>query len=187
MSKAVFISEDYIKQNTNINDNVDVKLLKMAIIEAQELHLLEAIGTALYNDLNTKIIADPDLSGYPNELALMRLYVRPMLKYWVLYEATPVLLFKLTNKANSTSTSDNSNPIQYEDMKYSQNQYKAKAQVYTERLIKYLQANYTTFPLYYNAGTSIDTIFPKNEGFTTDWYLGLSYSNGQTNDTGDIR
>ncbi|CAB5218351.1 hypothetical protein UFOVP212_21 [uncultured Caudovirales phage] len=182
--KGLFISEAFIKENTPINDNVDDKLLKMAIIEAQELHLLEAIGTGLYNDLNAKIVAGT-IAGM--DLTLMVDYIRPMMKYWVMYEGTPMLLFKFTNKSNSTSTSDNSAPVQYEDMKYSVNQFKAKAQVYTARLARYIEANATSFPLYYNAGHNIDTIFPTREGYTTDWYLGdMKYVPPQSN-MGDIR
>jgi hypothetical protein len=183
--KGLFISEDYIKQNTPINDNVDVKLLKLAILEAQECHLLESIGTGLYNDLNAKIVAGT-IAG--NDLILMKSYIRPMMKYWVMVEGLPMMLFKFTNKANSTSTSDNSSPIQYEDMNYNVKRFQAKAEVYTERMIKYIQANITSFPLFYNSGNSIDTIFPSFEGYTTDWVLdtGRNRVSPQPN-MGDIR
>jgi hypothetical protein len=182
--KGLFISEAFIKENTPINDNVDDKLLKMAIIEAQELHLLEAIGTGLYNDLNAKIVSGT-IAG--NDLILMVDYIRPMMKYWVMFEGTPMLLFKFTNKSNSTSTSDNSTPVQYEDMKYSVNQFKAKAQVYTDRLVRFIEANATTFPLYYNPGNNLDTIYPNKEGYTTDWYLGDVIHSASQPNMGDIR
>lgn len=167
--KGLFVSEDYIKENTPINDNVDVKLLKMAIIEAQELHLLEAIGTGLYNDLNTKIVAGT-IAG--NDLILMTLYIRPMLKYWVLKEGTPLLLFKFTNKSVSTSTSDNSSPTDFSNMRAMTNEFKAKAEVYTGRLLTYLHANTSLFPTF-DTGSTLDTIYSKNAGFSTDWDLGF--------------
>jgi len=182
--KGLFVSEDYIKQNTPINDNVDLKMLKSAIIEAQELHLLESIGTSLYNDLDAKIVAGT-IAG--NDLILMKTYIRPMLKYWVMVEGAPMLLFKFTNKAVSTSTSDNSSPVQYEDMKYTVNQFKAKAEVYTERMVRYIQANLSLFPLFYATNSSVDTILPKTNQFTTDWYLGDIDYPKHTNDMGDIR
>jgi hypothetical protein len=166
--KALFISEQFIKDSTPINENVDMKLLQMAIIEAQELHLLESIGTGLYNALSAEIISGT-FTGSNREL--IETYIRPMMKYWVMVEGLPMMLFKLTNKSIVKTSSDNTTTIEYEDMKYLLNQSKAKAEVYTERMIRYLQANYASFPLFYNAGTSIDTIYPKNENFTTDWNL----------------
>jgi phosphatidate phosphatase APP1 len=166
--KALFIDQQFIKNTTPINENVDMKLLEMATLEAQELHLLESIGTGLYNDLADKILNDTLTN---DDQVLMSIYITPMLKYWVMVEGLPMMLFKMTNKSISTSTSDNSQPVQYEDMKYLMNQAKAKAEVYTQRMIKYLQANISKFPLFYNAGNTIDTIFPSKERFTTNWNL----------------
>lgn len=183
--KALFTSEKYIKENTPINDNVDVKMLKNAIVEAQELHLLESIGTSLYNDLSDKILNDTLNS---DELVLLQLYITPMMKYWVMVEGLPMLLFKLTNKSVSTSTSDNSQPVQYEDMKYMLNQSRVKAEIYTDRLIKYLQSNYDKFPKFYEFQSSVDAILPKTNQYTTSWYLGEGqFTAGRTNDSGDIR
>ena len=170
--KGLFVSEDYIKENTPINDNVDVKLLKMAMIEAQEVRIMEAIGTGLYNDLSTKVIADPTLSAYPNDLALMKLHIRPTLRYWTLVHVAPMLLFKLTNKSVSTSNSDNSTPTDFSNVRVLSNEYKSLAEIYEARLLKYLHDNYTLFPTF-DTGTGTGAIYSKEIGFSTDWDLGF--------------
>lgn len=180
---GLFISEQYIKDTTPINDNVDMKLLRMAILEAQEIHLLEKIGSTLYNDLQTKYIAQ---TLNASETVLLNTYIRPMLKYWVMVEGLPMMLFKLSNKSVATTTSDNSTPVQYEDMNYLVKLNKNKAEVYTDRLVRYLLANLALFPLFYQATSSIDTIFPEITQFTTDWYLGGNQII-HGNDWGDYR
>lgn len=169
MAKALFITEQYVKNTTPINDNVDLKSLTNAILEAQEIHIIEAIGSGLYNDLAAKIVAGT-LTG--NDATLVNTYIRPTLKYWVLVEGIPMMLFKLTNKAVSTSTSANSSPVQETNIDYLVNRFKAKAELYQDRMIRYIQANPNLFPLFYNQTGGVDTIYPKNAIFTTDWYLG---------------
>ncbi len=42
---------------------------------------------------------------------------------------------------------------------------------YIAKLTKYLQANYTLFPLYLNPGTSMDTVYPIQNSWTSPMYF----------------
>ena len=44
MANVLFISESYLKSSTNIDENVDVKEIVPAIVDAQEMHLLPVLG-----------------------------------------------------------------------------------------------------------------------------------------------
>ena len=165
--KAQFLSENYLKENSPINDNVDMKLLKTAIIDAQEIHILESLGTGLYNDLSAKVVAG-SLSS--TEESFIETYLRPALKNWSIVEGIPLLLFKLTNKTVATSDSDNSKPVEYADMRYMVNLYRTKAEVFTQRMKNYLIANSTLFPTY-GSETAYDAISPSGTTYTTSWYL----------------
>ena len=54
MTDVFIISEENLRQFTDINNNVDSKLLKNAVREAQDIEIQRILGTKLYN----KILAD---------------------------------------------------------------------------------------------------------------------------------
>ena len=49
-------SENYLKEYTNINKNVDMTIITPAIYEAQLTYILPILGTKLYNQILTLII-----------------------------------------------------------------------------------------------------------------------------------
>ena len=55
MATVLFISEETLKQETIISENVDPKLLVPTIKEAQNIYLLPILGTSLYNQLVTQV------------------------------------------------------------------------------------------------------------------------------------
>jgi hypothetical protein len=58
------------------------------------------------------------------------------------------------------------------------NRYRARAEFYKQRLIKYLKQNNILYPQYLNFGSGIDAIKPENDGYTASVYLGDSYCCG---------
>ena len=50
---VLFISEQYVKNTTLIDENVDVRLILPSIKDCQELRIHPILGTPLYEDLNT--------------------------------------------------------------------------------------------------------------------------------------
>lgn len=168
MAVALFITEQFIKDNTLIDGNVDEKYITITIAEAQKLHILPILGTALYNELNTQIIAGTTTSA---NQTLLEDYIADALKYWVIYEGVDLFNYKVTNKAIMTKTSDNSQPIQQADVIRLMDRNRNKAEFFSERLTRFLLANETTYPLYINAGSTIDTIYPNYGNYTTGWNL----------------
>ena len=84
-----FISVTYLKDNTPINENVDDKLLKSAIKEAQEIYVRDIIGSGVYNELlelkNNNVIIDKsieniysnlDYNNYKNDIKLIRIHYK---------------------------------------------------------------------------------------------------------------
>ena len=62
---ALFISQQYLKDKSLINDNTDWELLQPSIIMIQDLYLQQVLGTPLFEDLQDKITA--------NTLSVMKL------------------------------------------------------------------------------------------------------------------
>ena len=90
-----FISVTYLKDNTPINENVDDKLLKSAIKEAQEIYVRDIIGSGVYNEL-----LDQAYNGTltVNNQLLLDSYIAPCLKYYTLTESLLPMTFKMLNK-----------------------------------------------------------------------------------------
>jgi hypothetical protein len=68
MANVLFISETFLKQNTQVSDNVDVKYI---------------LGTTLYNKIKTDIAAS-NLAGV--YLTLLEDYIQICLKHYVTAE-----------------------------------------------------------------------------------------------------
>jgi len=165
---ALFVTEQYIKDNTLIDGNVDSKYLSVTINDAQRIHILPILGTALYNELNTQILANT-VTALNNTLLVD--YIQDALKYWVVYEGIDLFNYHITNKAIVTKNSDNSQPVQQVDVIRLMDRNKIKAEHFSERISKYLCANETSYPPYVNPGTSADTVFPNRNNYTTGWNL----------------
>ena len=104
-NSTLFITIDYLRDNTVINGNVDSELLEPFIVAAQNVRIESIIGTGLFNDIITNINAET-ITG--NNKILLDDYIQPCLIQWVVYEALPFINYKLTNKAVSTKQSDDS-------------------------------------------------------------------------------
>jgi len=177
MSFAFFISEEYLKQNTPIDNNVDGKLIRTAMREAQDIYIRDIIGSGLYDELTTQIIAATTTAL---NTTLLNNYIAPCMKYYVLYESAYTLSFQLLNKGIVTRNSEHQTPADINSITSMMAHWKDRGEYYSNRLIKYLQANLTSYPLYANPGGGLDTIRPKSNTLFGGFYLG-----GANNDCPD--
>ena len=143
--RGLFISESFVKLNSEIDANVDMDLVRPTIWYCQKEYIEKSLGTLLYNDLIAKVIAET-LAG--NELNLVNNYLADALLFWVKYEVQVPLLYKFRNKSTSKNTDTNAQPIQLNELKFIEDKYKDKAQYFTSRMEKYLCANTELFPLW---------------------------------------
>lgn len=168
MSVALFISEQYIKDNSPINGNVDDKYIRSTIYMCQKVYILPLLGTALYNELNTEINAG---SVSADNQTLIEDYLYDTLLYYVLAEGIALFTYKIENKSVVKKTSDNSSPIDSEEVSMLRDMYKDKAEYFAERVTKYLceYASSTRYSAYLNPGTTYDTVVPNKNNYTTGW------------------
>ena len=171
MAEILFISEQYIKDTSYIDENVDIKLLRSSILETQDIRILSILGTALYNDLKSKI-SNGTVNSTTGYKTLLDTYVSPALKYWVLHDGAYILQYKIMNKGVVTRSSENAETIGVAELDRLMAFFKDRAEFYSDRITRYLLENDTTYPLYYDAGNGIDTVQPVVNNFTQGWYLG---------------
>lgn len=168
---TLFITAEYVKARTNVDVNVDEKYIGLAIWEAQRFHLMQIIGSGLYDELETQF--DAGTLTAANQ-TLIQKYIAPCLKYWTLLSLMPQLLYKLTNKSIVQKNSDNSNHAEYSIMDKLMEDAANKAQYMAKELKDYLIENSSTYPLYLNPGSAGDTIHPDHNVFEAGIYLGKS-------------
>lgn len=171
MAISLFITEQHIKELSIIDENIDAKLIQNAIREAEDMHIHPILGTALFNELKTQINAGSVSSANDTLLAD---YIKWSLIYWTMYEGVDIFTYKIRNKGIYKQTSENSTPIDLEETKRLMDNFLNKAEWYSQRLTNYLLENQATFPLYNNAGSGIDTIYPTTNNYTSGWFLGKS-------------
>ncbi len=58
MATVLFINETYLKNNSVVDENTDMKVIQPTIEDAQNIHLHPVLGSDLFNDLKDKIIND---------------------------------------------------------------------------------------------------------------------------------
>jgi hypothetical protein len=166
---AFFVSEQDVKKNTPIDENVDSKILQTAMRTAQDIQIRDIIGSGLYDKICDDI-NDAGLAG--NYLTLVNKYIAPCLYHFIVTESMLPMTFKMMNKSVSTRGAENSNAIDLDQLTRVEQSYLNKAQYYSERLRDYLCENNTLFPEFLNPGSGIDTIHPQNQalfgGFILD-------------------
>lgn len=165
---TLFISVQSIKDRTGLHANVDEKLVLPEIKTAQDMYILPALGSTLYNKLQSAI-NNSTLNS--NEQALLNNYVTDCLIYYVMSELPMGLSYQFYNKGLLRKSGDNTENPSMQDMIDVANRYRTRAEFYKQRLIKYLRQNNTLFPEYLNFTSGIDTIIPDLEGYTTSLYL----------------
>lgn len=168
MARGLFISEKYVKENSVIDDNVDMKLIQPTIWQCQKQYIEAYLGTQLYDDINSKVVAST-LAG--DDLTLVNDYIADSLLYWVVYELQVSLLFKMRNVGTSTERSDFSSPVDLKQLARVENRFKKKAEYFSERLTAYLCANTDLYPLYLITSES-DDLLPESAKPTTSVFLG---------------
>lgn len=174
MATALFITEQFIKDNSVIDENLDMKYLTVTIDKCQKLYMRPILGTALYNELQTQINA-----GTVTALntTLLDNYIQEALLYYVLFEGISLFTYKITNKSIMKKSSDNSQPIDSETVFDLRDKYKNDAEAFSELVTNYLIANSSSYPLFLNPGNTYDTIHPNMNNYQCGWALGDSKPN----------
>ena len=168
---GLFINPAVIKNTTYIDENIDEKYIRVAIETAQQLYIEPIIGSGIYDQLQTQINAGT-LTAL--NTTLLTDAIHPALEYWTLHELIEPLLYKFNNKNIAKKNSDNSTAIDLDEAIHLKGKFRNIAEYRTERLRLYLVENESDYPLFYNPGSAVNTIHPKNISFSQGWYLGKS-------------
>lgn len=150
---TLLISPAEIKQESQINQNVDDKVISTIIQTAQEIYLCKIIGTPLYRKIQELVddvikdsgdkITDPGFEIY-NEL--LEDYVKPYLKYKTMEDFIVAGSFKMRNIGVIRNTDANVNYADLDSIKFLQHHYNTYVAEYEDRLSKFICANREMLP-----------------------------------------
>jgi hypothetical protein len=171
MANVLFISENFVKDNTLLHENIDFKFIRPVIMLSQDIHLQPKLGTTMFNELKTQIIGGSLTTA---NTTLLNDYIQPMLLYWVQAEAPAAISYKFLNKGLMQQSSENSSTSSLDEINFISQKYKDKAEWYTERLVNFLLENDADYPAYRNPESGLDVIQPDTRTYSTGMFLGRS-------------
>lgn len=146
MQNTLIISEGKLKAFTDINNVLDVDLIKSTIREAQIIHITRLLGQKLYDRIITDINNDT-LSGVYK--TLVDDYVQDALIYWAYYESLESIYLRPRNNGLlQPQGGDNALSVDVNLYDKKRQSVKNKAEYFSERLVDYLAFNDEKFPEY---------------------------------------
>lgn len=169
MAQIFFISVQYVKDNSVVDENVDEKYIKIAIQKAQKNQLLYIIGSGLYNEISTQI-QNNTLTTL--NTTLLNDYIVPCLLSYTLVEVSPYLLYKLSNRNIGVKNAEQVTAIEFNRLDDLMKRFENDAELEADKLKKYLLTYESSYPLWSNPGSTIDTIYPRRESFYCGIYTG---------------
>ena len=172
-ANTLFISVQNIKDRTGLHNNVDEKLVNPEIKTSQDMYILPTLGSGLYNRLQAGIVAN-NLNA--DEVILLDNYLADCIIYFVMAELPIGLSYQFYNKGLLRKGGENTENPSMQDMIDVANRYRARAEFYKERMIKFLQENQIKYPEYLDFGSGLDAIQPDRSGYSSSIWLGDEYS-----------
>lgn len=180
MDTFTLIDETYIATYAaNLNINIEARIIRNSILEAQEFYLKRLLGKKLYDKIIT-LASDWIINGVviPTDYKdLLDDYITKVVLYWTIYEAMFNIRYKTHNKGTMAQTSTNSTPIESDEFKESRMEIKNKAETLSQDLSNHLIKNNALYPELFS-NNQIDEIQPQDGNYNCGIYLGRgSYSN----------
>jgi hypothetical protein len=139
-----FITENFIKQNGIITQNVDVKDFSPLIQFAAKAFVKKQIGSYFFEDLLTKY-NDQTLNA-DEELMVQKM------QYPILWRASAqaaiTLTYQLKNKGLQKQDDDNSQAVELKEATFIYDQYVQQAMLFEKEMKDFLIANKADYPVY---------------------------------------
>ena len=150
MTTTLIISEEKLREFTDINDNLDSKLLMNAVREAQDIYLQRLTGTSLYEVILAKIDTNTLTGAYKD---LVDDFVQPFLIYASYWESLDAIYMRPRNNGLLIPTGgENSVNVERNMYDAKRQAVNNKMQYYGDRLTNYLIQNEGEFPELNNNG-----------------------------------
>jgi len=170
MAKALFASTTYVKKKSIISGSVDPDKMIQFIETAQDMHIQNYMGTALYKKVQSLIVAstiqDPVNAKYK---LLLDDYIKPMLAWFAQAEYIPFAAYTLSEGGLFKHRSENSDGVDRVEIAGLASRANDKASFYAERFVEFMCDNHNDYPEY-NLGSQ--DMEPDKDVDSFGWFLG---------------
>ena len=166
------ISVQDVKDNSYLDNNIDDKTIKTALLNAQEQMIEPVIGSKLYDKLIAGIQAGNLELAYQN-LIIQKIW-KPLI-HATLYMVARNLLYRYTNSSIVQDSNSNSTAIARSDLEVLRNEEEIAYKHHINKLQLYLTVNSGTYPEYYQADPD-DLIAEKGQNAQSFYYDGPDLS-----------
>jgi hypothetical protein len=168
VSEDLIIGIEKFRFYTNTEDTVSAEFITPLIVTAQDIQATNVLGTALVDKIITDYNADTLTGVYDT--------MYPMIEKMVIWQAyrygLPQLLYRVSNGKITKGGTQDSQPIEADELANLQRDCDGKVAHYTNRLKAYLRDNATSIPEFDNT-----TAWYKQENLTDDTTsMGTTYS-----------
>jgi hypothetical protein len=144
MTNILLISEDKIKTESALNDNVYGKFILPAIVRSQDIDLCMILGENLLNEVYSRVTGNSITGDYKT---LLEDYIQPYLLKRVIVNIIPYLAVKLANIGEVITNDEHVVSLSQKEVDLLQSNYSYESNWYARRLQEYLLANKDTFGL----------------------------------------
>jgi hypothetical protein len=134
-NEILLVSEAKLKNFTSISFNTSPDVLVPFVFNAQNTYAIEYLGSALLNEIKLQVRTNTVTA---DNAFLLDEYLGNVVLNWAAYMAMPFLNYKIYNKAIMVPTSEQSESVGLEEVRFLQSQVKQVAQQYSWLMQRYL-------------------------------------------------
>ena len=175
---VLLISEQKLKDNTPITDNVDSSELRFAIQQSQAIQIQETLGTNLYEKILQLVdTGDINLAGNANYKSLLDNYIQPTLIAYSYYLALDNFWVKFINIGLVQNRSEQGQPVDLKTLQYLKTNANNQAEFQDNLMRRHLIFRSGLYPEYNNGNLNDGQLPPDtNSAFKSPMTLpGNSY------------
>lgn len=169
MNEALLISEKFLKEQTNLSDNLNGKLVLPSIREAQEINLREIIGDVLLDKIKDLIvnqtIDDPENKRFKTLLINCQFF----LAYQTASNICIITSLKVDNAGVVRVSDERMEAAPMTDVITLKNYYQNKADFYAKRIQQYILNNSSLYPEINNSNDVKSNLY---SSYTSGLWLG---------------
>jgi len=173
MAFTYLISERAIKEYSPLDGNVDQKIIKPLIRDAQEIYIHSRLGTDLYNKLIADVQAfETSSTPIPSPYdVLLNTFVMNILMFRVLADVPDFISLKMRNNGVIKQGNSNGQAGQIIDYQRLSDKFEAKARAWEARLDMWLCEKQDDLPEYTD-NTDDGDVHPQKARHVGGLYLG---------------
>lgn len=167
--ETILLNDNEITESTLLGGNIDVDRYKFCIIDAQISKLEESLGETLYEKIKTDFENNVLTGDY---LILHTKYIKPFLIHQSALEYLKIGAYHVSNGGIYKHTPSNGTAIDKNEVDFLVENQRVKAEMYMQRMEKWLSLN--RIPEYYSYVSG--TVVPARKQSMGSWFFeGINY------------